>query len=197
MATFMNESIIIGSDRASTRGPWPGVALVLALALAGVVSWSIFGRPTSELVPVPVPATSTTPTAPVSSKATLVFLDANADDAGQGDYGCDGIVEVEVPVPVSGAPLTAAFTALFGEATTTDLIPGNYVADQADLDFDRAEVEGDVARIYLAGNPTYAGVCDDPRITVQVRETALANAPNVETVEIFLNEEVYEIPSQQ
>ena len=85
---------------------------------------------------------------------------------------------------------------LFKEATTTDLVPGNFVAAQ-DLAFDHAVVEGKVARVYLKGTPSYAGVCDDPRVTVQIRETTLANAPAVDTVEIFLNGEKYEVPSEK
>jgi hypothetical protein len=198
MATFMNESIIIGSDRGTTRGPWPGVALVLALALVAVGSWVIFGKnaPLPDSVPITPVSTSTPSAKPIVSSVDLVLLDASGEGGGE-QAGCDTLKTVSVAVSPTQDPVTAALEALFENATTTDLMPGNFVGNQPDLQFDRAvAVEGDV-QVYLVGTVAYAGVCDDPRLQIQIEETVLANAPDTDEVQIFVNGEAYEMPNEK
>lgn len=199
MATFMNESIIIGSDRGTSRGPWPGVALLLALALVALASWALLGRaaPTQPvLVPAPLASSTVVTPKPVVSLVKLAFLDASGEGEGE-PFGCDTLALVEVPVAPTADPVTAALTALFAPATTTDLAPGNFVADQLDLAFAEVEVHEDDIHVNLVGAPTYAGVCDDPRLQIQIEQTVRANAPDVDEVEIFLNGEEYQQPNEK
>lgn len=197
MATFMNESIIIGSDRRTARGPWPGLALVIALAVLGLGSWALFGQPAPVTPIVVTPSATTTSVAvpvPVVTSVKIAFLDAS----GEGEpAGCDTVTLVELPVTPTADPAAAALAALFAAATSTDLVPGNFVADQEDLTLDRVEAhEGDV-HVYLAGSVDYAGVCDDPRLKFQIEETVRANLVDVGEVEIFLNDVAYEVPSER
>lgn len=196
----MNESIIIGSDRHTTRGPWPGVSLLLALAAVAVGSWFLFGRAEAPSPIVVPPLASTTPVAvpaPVVTSVKLAFLDGSGEGSGE-SVGCDTLALVQVPVAATADPVSAALSALFEPATTTDLMPGNFVADQDDLAFNRAEVhEGDL-HVYLTGSVTYAGVCDDPRLNIQIEETVRANATSpIGEVEIFLNDEIYAAPDER
>jgi hypothetical protein len=199
MATFMNESIIIGSERPTARGPWPGVALLLALALVGVLSWNFLGqRPAPAPIVVPPVATGTAPVmpAPVVSSVKLAFLDGSGEGAGEA-FGCDQIALVDLPVPPTADPAAAAVAALFTAATSTDLTPGNFVAGQDGLSLDEVEAHEDDVHVYLSGAVAYAGVCDDPRLQIQIEETVRANAPKVDEVEIFLNGEPYEAPNEK
>ncbi len=195
----MNESIIIGSDRGTARGPWPGVALLLALALVALVSWVFLGRAApAQPILVPQPLASSTPTAPkpVVSSVTVAFLDASGEGEGE-PFGCDTLALVELPVAPTADPVALALDALFSAATTTDLAPGNFVADQADLALEGVEAHEDDIHVNLTGSVSYAGVCDDPRLQIQIEQTVRANAPDVDEVEIFLNGEEYEAPNEK
>lgn len=200
MATFMNESIIIGSDRSTPRGPWPGIALVLALGALGAASWAMYGEESAPAPIVVAPLASSTPAAapaPIVTSVKLAFLDSSGEGSGE-TFGCDQIEVVQVPVPPTVDPVSAALSALFGAATSTDLAPGNFVGDQDDLAFDRAEAHEDDIHVHLTGSVTYAGVCDDPRLKFQVEETVRANAAaTIGEVEIFLNDEIYAAPDER
>lgn len=199
MATFMNESIIIGSDRGTSRGPWPGVAFALAVALVGLGAWAFFGdRVAPTPVPVLPPAATSTPatSTPVITTAKLALLDASGEGGGEA-AGCDTLAFVEVPVATTTDAAAAALAALFSGATTTDLMPGNFVGDQDDLTFESAGPHDADYHVYLEGSVAYAGVCDDPRLEIQVEQTVRANRAVAGEVEIFLNGEAYEAPNEK
>lgn len=198
MATFMNESIIIGSDRGTPRGPWPGIALLVALVALAVGSWLFLGE-SAEGPADDFPLATTTDVvapAPVVATVKLAFLDGSGDGAGK-PIGCDSLELVALAVPPTADPVSVALESLFGAATSTDLTPGNFVAGQDGLAFDRAESHEDDVHVYLTGEVTYAGVCDDPRLQFQIEETVRANRPAVDEVEIFLNDEPYEMPNEK
>ena len=58
----------------------------------------------------------------------------------------------------------------------------------SDLTVDRVEIENSTAMVYLTGELSVAGVCDNPRVEAQLTETA-KQFEEVDTVEIYLNEE--------
>jgi hypothetical protein len=200
MATFMNESIIIGSDRSTPRGPWPGVTLVLALGALAAASWALYGEEPTPTPIVVAPLSTTTPVtapAPIVTSVKLAFLDASGEGKGK-PAGCDTVELVELPVPPTADPVGASLAALFGVATSTDLAPGNFVGDQDGLSFLRAEAHEDDVHVYLKGSVSYAGVCDDPRLKFQIEETVRANAAApIDEVEFFLNDEIYAAPDER
>ncbi|MCB9806272.1 hypothetical protein H6775_03925 [Candidatus Nomurabacteria bacterium] len=111
--------------------------------------------------------------------------------------GCDNVVFVERTVPKSVAVLNATLRAMFETNEDFGFLPGNFVASQENLSFDRATIENGVAKVYLMGEVgPLAGVCDDPRMEIQVEEAALQFS-TVNSVEIFLNGEKYQSPSEQ
>jgi hypothetical protein len=195
MATYMNESIIIGSERGTSRGPWPGVALVLALALVAVIAWNFMGQ---RAVPTPIPiipsAATTTPPAPLVSSVSIALLDTSGAGSGK-SVGCDTLELVAVPVAPTTSAAAAAVAALFAPATTTEFT--NFVAEQAGLSLDSVELHEDDVHVYLSGAVTYGGACDNPRLQIQVEETVRASAPAIDEVEIFLDGDPYEMPTGQ
>lgn len=110
--------------------------------------------------------------------------------------GCDIVRMVYRYIEPTPAILNATMKELFTYNQQFDYMPGNFVASQKDVKFEKAVIENGTAKIYLTGKVVYAGVCDDPRLSIQITETA-KQFDTVKDVEIYLNGELYEIPSSK
>lgn len=107
--------------------------------------------------------------------------------------GCDNVVFIEREVGRSRAVLNATLTELFNYSENLGFLPGNFLVTQKDLFFDKAIIEGGVAKVYLIGEiGPLGGVCDSPRINIQIEEAAL-QFNTVNSVEIYLNGEIFEM----
>ncbi|HEU4326731.1 MAG TPA: GerMN domain-containing protein [Roseiflexaceae bacterium] len=118
-----------------------------------------------------------------------VFLIALEDDGRSGPrIGCnDSVVGVEVAVEPTRTPLAAALNALLAIRTQFYGESGLYNAlYQSDLRVERVAIEGGRATIALVGSTRLGGVCDNPRVEAQIKETA-RQFPSVTEVEVFLN----------
>lgn len=103
--------------------------------------------------------------------------------------GCDVVVLTDRKISPTPKILNAALNVLFNEGDNYGFNPGNFIASQKDLKFREAVIEGKTAKIYLTGSVgPIGGVCDTPRIEVQIQETAL-QFDTVSAVEIYLNNE--------
>jgi hypothetical protein len=106
----------------------------------------------------------------------------------RGDVGCgDQVVLVDRAVARTGAPLRAALDALLAERqrqVTSDHLY-NALAESS-LHVDSVSLQSGTATIGLVGRLSLGGVCDDPRVEVQIRSTAL-QFPSVSDVRITLN----------
>lgn len=110
--------------------------------------------------------------------------------------GCDNVVFIEKEVARTPAVLNATLVEMFNYSDDPGFLPGNFVKSQAGLSFDRAEIEDGVAKVYLEGETgPLAGVCDNPRLNIQIEEAALQFS-TVSSVEIYLNGELYEMPTE-
>lgn len=108
--------------------------------------------------------------------------------------GCDIVRMIYRYVEPTPAILNATMKELFAYDQQFDYIPGNFIASQKDVKFDKAVIENGVAKIYLTGNVVYSGVCDNPRLEIQITETA-KQFDTVKDVEIYLNGELYKAPT--
>jgi hypothetical protein len=108
--------------------------------------------------------------------------------------GCDIVTMVDRRVPNSPAILNVTLKELFVYKQELDYLPGNFVAKQDKLKFDKATIENGTAKIYLIGEIVYGGVCDNPRLTAQITETA-KQFSSVKNVEIYLNGQIYKMPT--
>ena len=111
--------------------------------------------------------------------------------------GCDLVTMVDRSITSTSMPLTASMNALFTKSDPwpySDTYSGNFISSQKNLFFDHATVNSGVAQIYLTGNYSLAGECDDPRISTQITNTALQFS-TVKSVQIFLNNSPFVIPS--
>lgn len=110
--------------------------------------------------------------------------------------GCDNVVFIEREVSRTPAVLNATLAEMFNYSEDPGFLPGNFVKTQSGVSFDRAEIENGVAKVYLNGETgPLAGVCDNPRLQIQVEEAALQFS-TVNSVEIYLNGNKYEMPSE-
>jgi hypothetical protein len=104
--------------------------------------------------------------------------------------GCDRIYWVTRYVEPTPAPLNATYNELFSYDEELDFYVGNFAAKQTDLNFDYAEIENRVAKVYLTGSTTESvGECPD-RLRVQLTQAAL-QFNTISSVEIYLNGELY------
>lgn len=111
--------------------------------------------------------------------------------------GCDTIVFVEKTVPKSVAVLNVTLMAMFEAKEDFGFLPGNFVASQEKLSFDKATIEDGIAKVYLTGEVgPLAGDCDNQRLQIQIEEATL-QFDTVNKVEIFLNGQKYESPSEK
>ncbi len=125
---------------------------------------------------------------PQVSQVQLYFIALG--DAGQSgtEIGCgDSVVPVTVNIEPTAAPLTAAFERLLAVDEQYYGQSGLYNAlYQSDLTIDSAAVENGQATIYLSGNLQLGGVCDNPRIDAQIRQTA-DQFSTVDTSIVYIN----------
>ncbi len=114
----------------------------------------------------------------LSLQVGLIALEDNGENGPL--VGC-GDSLVFVTQTVSG-PLTAekkvrkALEALFAIKEPTYGESGLYTAlDEANLTIDSVELDGTTLKVALSGTMSSGGVCDDPRIVEQIKETAENN----------------------
>lgn len=123
------------------------------------------------------------------SLAMLDYRDEGQESSGP-ERGCDRVVFIEREVSETITPLNASLETLF--AIDDETVGGwhNFIAQTNDtLSFDRAEIIGSTANVYLEGELSgLAGVCDNPRARIQIEETALQFG-TVDDVQLYLNGE--------
>lgn len=122
-------------------------------------------------------------------KIKIAVLDPEGNTTGK-SVGCDHLVFIDRNIPKTDQILNATLKNLF--ALDSEKVDGwfNIVARvNKTLKFDHATIENSIAKIYLTGSfPTgyLHGVCDDPRLQIQIEETALQFS-SVKSVETYLN----------
>jgi len=116
--------------------------------------------------------------------------------------GCgDRIVYVTKEIPATTQPLNAIYRQLFAtvgsipfegrqlinsiESHTTERSVANFSGAKP-LRFVRAEIQGNVAMVYLEGNIFGVGTCHEPRVSAQII-LAARQFPNILSVRTFLN----------
>jgi hypothetical protein len=129
----------------------------------------------SEEFNVTEAATPTSPNTGLFTRTNIYLIALG--DAGQAGktIGCDdSVVPVEVEIEPTIAPLTAALKQLLAIETREYGESGLYNAlYRSDLTLSSASVVDGHAIIRLSGTLTLGGVCDEPRVQAQLRETAV------------------------
>lgn len=120
---------------------------------------------------------------------TNIYLIAVGDEGQNGkEIGCgDSVISVEVEIEPTIAPLTAALEELLAIDTRLYGQSGLYNAlYQSDLTLESVNIVNSTAVIRLTGTLTLGGVCDEPRVEAQLKETALQYT-TVDQVSVFIN----------
>jgi hypothetical protein len=120
---------------------------------------------------------------------TNIYLIAVGDDGQSGkEIGCDdSVAPVEVPIEPTIAPLRAALNKLLSLKTREYGQSGLYNAlYRSDLTLEDVGIFNREAVIRLSGTLTLGGVCDEPRVRMQLEETALQYA-TVDSVSVLIN----------
>lgn len=148
------------------------------------VSIFVNDTPLEELVMAPPPSETD------GFTQTTIYLVAIGDEGQLGEeIGCgDSLVAVDIEIEPTLAPLTAALN----ELLTTD---GSEYGEsgfynslyQSDLTLEDVTIVDGEAVISLSGTLTLGGVCDEPRVRAQLRQTALQYA-TVDEVSILVND---------
>jgi hypothetical protein len=102
--------------------------------------------------------------------------------------GCDHVRLEDVVIERTPAPLTAALNALLAKegGWSWDDKLYNYIG-LGNLQLESVDIVDGVARIYLTGTlPPLGGVCDEPRMLIQITQTA-KQFPTVQGVELYVN----------
>ena len=133
-------------------------------------------------------AATPTPGGELFTRTNIYFI-AIGDEGKMGEeVGCgDSVVPVEVAIEPTIAPLTAAIDKLLSVGTREYGQIGLYNAlYRSDLELDTVRIENREATIGLTGELALGGVCDEPRVRAQLRQTALQYS-TVNEVSIFIN----------
>ncbi len=165
-------------------------------------------EPAEPAEPTPTPATPSpavtpapttpTPPAPVTAKpdpATQTVKVALIDLDSDGPVGCgDNLAFIDKTVPATTTPFVSSIEQLLTETSPSE----HYSAlRNSSLTLDRAAIENGTATIELSGNLSLGGVCDNPRLTTQIGETA-RQFEAVENVEVSINgQKLEDVLSQQ
>jgi hypothetical protein len=103
--------------------------------------------------------------------------------------GCDSVYWIRRYVEPTPAPLNATLREMFSYDQKLDFYVGNYAAGQSNLEFDYAEIENRVAKIYLTGSVSEDN-SDCDRLRNQISQATL-QFNTIGAVEIYLNGELY------
>ena len=128
-----------------------------------------------------------------TNSGVKIYLVAVGDNGKTGKkIGCDdSLVAVERAVKKSNAPLKSAIEELLAMPREYNQQLGNYWGGST-LKLKSAAISKGIAVIRLTGEgPLVAGVCDEPRITSQIEETAKQFA-SVKRVKVFVNNQTLE-----
>jgi spore germination protein GerM len=141
---------------------------------------------TAATIPPPAstPASETTPT----SQEVKVYLVAVGDKGKKGKkIGCDdSLIPITRTIKTAGEPLRATIEELLAVPHEYSKELGNYWWGK-NLKVKSVAIADGVATINISGEgPFVAGVCDEPRITEQIEETA-RQFPAVKKVKVFVN----------
>jgi spore germination protein GerM len=122
-----------------------------------------------------------------ATREVKVYLVAVGDAGRSGQkVGCDdSLVAVTRRVGAGGAPLKAAVRELLSMPREHEGRLGNYWQGE-NLRLRDVTLRGGTATIRITGRLHVAGVCDEPRIEGQIRETA-RQFPGVRRVRVFVN----------
>lgn len=125
--------------------------------------------------------------AAAATREVKVYLVAVGDEGRRGrKIGCDdSLVPVRRAVNADGSPLRAALGELLAVPHEYEGGLGNYWFGE-NLRVSGAAISGGTATIRITGRLYVAGVCDEPRIEEQIRETA-RQFPGVRRVKVFVN----------
>jgi spore germination protein GerM len=118
-----------------------------------------------------------------------IYLVAVGDNGKKGrKIGCeDSLVAITRKVKSTGEPLKAAIEELLAIPHEYSKELGNYWWGK-NLKVKSLAIADGVATIHISGEgPFVAGVCDEPRITEQIEETA-KQFPTVKKVKVFVND---------
>lgn len=129
-------------------------------------------------------------------KIALLSMPAKDEDV-QKLQGCDLVIMTEQTVPYTTMPLNAAMRQLFMKLQRwpyDDSHSGNFISSQKNLYFDKAVLADGVAKIYLTGSVSLGGECDDPRLDIVIKNTAM-QFPSVKSVQIYLNGQPLVVPN--
>jgi hypothetical protein len=147
------------------------------------------GAPAS--IPASSPASSpvaASTSAPIVEEVD-VYLVAVGDNGKKGPkIGCDdSLVAITRKIKPTVAPLKAAIEELLAIPHEYNKELGNYWWGK-NLKLKMVSITDGVATIHITGEgPFVAGVCDEPRITEQIKETAM-QFPSVNSVKVFVND---------
>lgn len=187
-----------GGAATPTRAPTP-TSIILPTLAPVVVPSDTPPPPTLAPTPSPTPAASATPTrrttptrtptlAPGTMRVKLFFVALEDNGKSGKKIGCnDSIVAVERIIPTTRTPLTAALKELLSVRARyydqTGLYNSLY---ESNLKVDGISIVGGKATIHLSGKVMLGGVCDNPRVEAQIKETALQFS-TVKQVAVFVN----------
>jgi hypothetical protein len=122
-----------------------------------------------------------------SAREVKVYLVAVGDEGKRGrKIGCDdSLVPITRTVEAGVAPLKAAVSELLSVPHEYEGGLGNYWFGE-NLKVSGVSLAGGTATIRITGRLFVAGVCDEPRIEEQIKETA-RQFPEVRRVRVFVN----------
>lgn len=143
-------------------------------------SFTIFINEQTTQPPVPAPD----PTQPADNLFTETQIYLISAGTG-GNVGCgDSVVPYTVSIQPTVAPLTAALNQLF--ALNTQAFGYYNALGSSNLSVAGIDIENGVATVELTGQLMLAGVCDNPRVEAQLRQTAL-QYHTIDDVNFFIN----------
>ncbi|MFO7917781.1 MAG: GerMN domain-containing protein [Anaerolineae bacterium] len=134
-------------------------------------------------------AETTTPS-PTSTVQTNIYLVAVGDDGQRGKrFGCnDSLVPVQVQIDADADPATAALNKLLSIKDRRHEPSGLYNAlYQSDLSVEEVRITDGEAVVRLSGSLMLGGVCDEPRVEEQLRQT-VRQYVGVEEVSIIIDD---------
>lgn len=177
------------------------IAVTAALLIvAGYQAYKIWGAefccgqngptPAGELPAGDVPDDATAMDGSATTSVYVYYIDLESK-TGRGEaVGCgDAVVAVRRDVPQTQGVLRAAYEELL-KTKDRDIVVGsatyyNTIA-QSDISLESVAIENGIATVRIKGELRSGGVCDDPRIIAQLKETA-EQFPTVRSSEIFIN----------